>query len=51
MQNLAPREVTNRARLIVKTKRFLKGFWILFPILQKSIQDFAFWGKNYPPAN
>jgi hypothetical protein len=51
IQNLAPEEVTNRARLIVKREGFLMGFRILFPLLQKSIQDFAFWGKNFAPTD
>jgi hypothetical protein len=51
MQNLTPREVTNRARLIVKRERFSKGFRILFSLLQKSILDFAFWGKNSSSTN
>jgi hypothetical protein len=51
MRNLAPREVTNRARLIAERERFLRGFRILFSLLLKSIQDFAFRGKNCPPAN
>jgi hypothetical protein len=51
IQNLASKEVTNRARVIVKRDGFLKGFRILFPLLQKSIQDFAFWGKHFAPTD